>query len=135
MHDCFVVQGKKQKTNTGGKAKMPGHYRCTITCAFCSRRKHKEHDCYHKLRLSAKLKSENSQNWGQNGKRNSDKSKGKSKSRGKGQEQGKGGRGGPDKKNEKNQDESGGNPNPTPRGTNPAHGLRSAESRGEGVLF
>ena len=32
------------------------------------------------------------------------------------QEQGKGGRGGPDKKNEKNQDKSGGNPNPTQGG-------------------
>ena len=27
QHDCFVVQGKKQETNTGGKAKLPDHYR------------------------------------------------------------------------------------------------------------
>ena len=32
QRDCFVVQGKKQETNTGAKAKMPDHYRCTITC-------------------------------------------------------------------------------------------------------
>ena len=39
-HHCFVVQGKKQETNTGGKTKMPNHHRCTITCDFCGRRKH-----------------------------------------------------------------------------------------------
>ena len=40
--DCFVVQGKKQETNTGAKPKMPDHYRCTITCASCGKRKHYE---------------------------------------------------------------------------------------------
>ena len=54
-----VVQGKKQETNTGGKAKLPDHYRCTITCAFCGKRKHYEEECYHKQRLSVKLKIEN----------------------------------------------------------------------------
>ena len=43
QRDCFVVQGKKQETNTGAKAKMPDHYRCTITCAFCGKRKHYGH--------------------------------------------------------------------------------------------
>ena len=38
--DCFVVQGKQQEKNTGAKAKLPDHYRCTITCAFCGKRKH-----------------------------------------------------------------------------------------------
>ena len=57
QHECFVVRGKKQETNTGGKAKMPDHYRCTITCAFCGKRKHYEDECYHKQRLSAKLTS------------------------------------------------------------------------------
>ena len=42
QQDCFVVQGKKQETNTIGKAKLPDHYRCTITCAFCGKRKHYE---------------------------------------------------------------------------------------------
>ena len=37
QHECFVVQGKKQETNTGGKAQMPDHFTCTITCAFCGR--------------------------------------------------------------------------------------------------
>ena len=58
QRDCFVVQGKKQETNTGAKAKMPNHYRCPITCAFCGKRKHYEDQCYHKQRLSAKLKGE-----------------------------------------------------------------------------
>ena len=79
QHECFVVQGKKQETNTGGKAKMLDHYRCTITCAFCGKRKHYEDECYHKQRLSAKLKSE-AQNGGGSagGKSNGEKGKGKS---------------------------------------------------------
>ena len=40
QRDCFVVQGKKQETNTGSKAKMPDHHRCTITCEFCGKRNH-----------------------------------------------------------------------------------------------
>ena len=59
QQDCFVVQGKKQETNTGGKAKLPDHYRCTITCAFCGKRKHYKNECYHKQCLSAKLKTTN----------------------------------------------------------------------------
>ena len=58
QRDCFVVQEKKQETNTGSKPKMPDHYRCTITCAFRGKRKHYEDECYHKQRLSAKLKGE-----------------------------------------------------------------------------
>ena len=105
-----MVQGKKQESNAGGKAKLPDHYRCTITCAFCGKRKHYEDECYHKQRLSAKLKSGNG-----SGK---DSGKGKSKGHGKGQEKGKGGRGGSDRKpdKDKNADKSGGNLNPTPGG-------------------
>ena len=51
QRDCFVAQGKKQETNTGSKPKMPDHYRCTITCAFCRKRKHHDDECYHKQRL------------------------------------------------------------------------------------
>ena len=58
QRDCFVVQGKEQEANTGAKPKMPDHYRCTITCAFCGKREHYEDECYHKQRLSAKLKGE-----------------------------------------------------------------------------
>ena len=58
QHECFVVHGKKQEDNTAGKAKVPDHYRFTITCAFCGKHIQYEDECYHKQRLSAKLKSE-----------------------------------------------------------------------------
>ena len=120
QHDCFVVQGKKQETNTGGKAKLPDHYRCTITCAFCGKRKHYEDECYHKQHLSAKLKTENaSGKGGGRGNANKDNGQGKSKGNGKGQGgKGKGGRGGGDRKpdKDKNANPSGGNPNPTAGG-------------------
>ena len=78
QRDCFVVQGKKQETNTGGKAKLPDHYRCTITCAFCGKRKHYEDECYHKQRLTAKLKTENASGKG-SGKGNANKDSGQGK--------------------------------------------------------
>ena len=91
QQNCFVVQEKKEETNTGGKAKMPDGYRSRITCAFCGKRKHYEDECYHKQRPSAKLKSENGTS--------KDSGKGKSKSHGKGQGgKGKGSRGGSDRK-------------------------------------
>ena len=115
QRNCFVVDGKKQETNTGGKATLPDHYRCSITCAFCGKRKHYEDECYHKQRLSAKLKNENGSGKGR-GKGNADQGggKGKSKGRGKGPDRGKGGRGGSDRKPHKgkNADKSGGSPNP-----------------------
>ena len=66
--DCFVVQGKQQEKNTGAKAKLPDHYRCTITCAFCGKRKHYEDELYHKQRLSAKLRGEDPGKGGGKGK-------------------------------------------------------------------
>ena len=122
--DCFVVQGKKQETNTGAKAKMPDHYRCTITCAFCGKRKHYEDECYHKQRLSGKLKGEDpGKGSGKGG------GKGKLKGRGKGQDKSQGGRGGganrqPDKDN-KNPDKKGGNPNPNSGGNSEPSGGQS----------
>ena len=80
-HDCFVVQREKQETNTGGKAKLPDHYRCTITCAFCGKRKHYEDECYIKQRLSAKLKTKNASGRG-GGKVNANKDNGQGKSKG-----------------------------------------------------
>ena len=114
QRDCFVVQGKKQETNTGGKAKQPDHYRCTITCAFCEKRKHYEDECNHKQRLSAKLKTENaSGKGGGKGNANKDNGQGKSKGSGKGQGgKGKGGRGGSDRKPDK--DKNANQPDGTP---------------------
>ena len=122
QRDCFVVQWKKQETNTGSKPKMPDHYRCTITCAFCGKRKDYEDECYHKQRLWAKLKGEDPcKGSGKGGgKDKNDAGKGKSKGRGKGQDKSQGGRGGDtdrqQDKDNKNQDKSGGNPNPNPGG-------------------
>ena len=126
QRNCFVVQGRKQETNTGSKAKMLDHYRCTTTCAFCEKRKHYEDECYHKQRLLAKLKNENGSGKG-SGKGNTDQGSGKGKSKGHGKGQGgkgKGGRGGSDRKpnKDKNADQSGGNPNPTPGGNSEPSG-------------
>ena len=127
--DCFVVQQKKQETNTGGKDKLPDHYRCTITCAFCGKRKHYEDECYHKQCLSAKLKTENGSGKGSGrGSTDKDSGKGTSKRNGKGQGgKGKGGRGGSDSKpdKDKNADQSGGNPNTTPGGNSEPSGGQS----------
>ena len=57
-HDCFLVKGKKQETNTRKKEKMPEHFRCTVTCAFCGSRKHYEDEFNDKKKLCARLKSE-----------------------------------------------------------------------------
>ena len=116
QRDCFVVQGKKQEPNTGAKAKMPDHYRCTITCVFCGKRKHYEDECYHKQGEDPGKCSRKGAGKG-NG---NDSGKGKSKGRGKGEDKSQGGRGGaanrqPDKDN-KNPDKNGGNPNPNPGG-------------------
>ena len=132
QRDCFVVQGKQQEKNTGAKAKLPDHYRCTITCAFCGKRKHYEDECYHKQRLSAKLKGEDpgkgSGKGGGKGKGN-DSGKGKSKGRGQGQDKSQGGRGGganrPPDKNNKNPDQNGGNPTPNPGGNSEPSGGQS----------
>ena len=132
QRDCFVVQGKKQEINTGAKAKMPDHYRCTITCAFCGKGKHYEDECYHKQRLSAKLKGEDpgkGSGKGDGKGSGNDSGKGKSKGRRRGQDKNQGGRGGganhqPDM-DKKNPDKNGGNPNPNPGGNSEPSGGQS----------
>ena len=120
QQDCFVGQEKKkQETNTGGKAKLPDHYRCTITCAFCGKRKHYEDECYDQQRLSSRLKTEKGSGKG-SGKGNADKDSGKGKSNGNGEGEGgkgKGGRGGSHRKpdRDKNANQSRENPNTAPR--------------------
>ena len=132
QRDCFVVKGKQQEILTGAEKQLPDHYRCTITCAFCGKRKHYEDECYHKQRLSAKLKGEDpgkgSGKGGGKGKGN-DSGKGKSKGRGQGEDKSQGGRGGganrqPDKDN-KNTDKNGGNPNPNSGGNSDPSGGQS----------
>ena len=121
-----------QETNSGAKAKMPGDYRCTMTYAFCGKRKHYKDECYHKQRLSAKLKGEDpGKGSGKGGcKGNGNNSgEGKFKGRGKGQDKNQGGQGGganrqPDK-DTKNPDKNGGNPNPNPGGNSELSGGQS----------
>ena len=85
QRDCFVVQGEQQEKNTGAKAKLPDHYRCTITCCFCGKRKHYEDECYLKQRLSAKLKGEDpGEGSGKGGGKGKGKDSGKGKSKGRG---------------------------------------------------
>ena len=130
--DCFVVQGTKQETNTGARAKMPDHYRCTITCAFFGKRKHYEDECYRKQRLSAKLKGENpgkGSGKGEGKGKSNDSGEGKLKGRGQGQDKSQGGRGGganrqPDK-DYKYPDKNGGNPKPNPGGNSEPSGGQS----------
>ena len=133
QRNCFVVKGKAQEINTGARAKLPDHYRCTITCAFCGKRKHYEDECYHKQRLSAKRKGEDpgkgsGKGGGKDNGKGNDSGKGKSKGRGKGQDKTQGGRGGgnrqPDVDN-KNQNKNGGNPNPNPGGNSEPSGGQS----------
>ena len=92
---------------------MPNHSCCSVCAASNTKM-----SAITSRPSSPKLKSEALRNGGQNNKGNGNEGKGKSKGRGKGQDQGKGGCGGPDKKNEKNEEKSGGNPNPTPWGSN-----------------
>ena len=128
QQDFFVVQERKQETNTGGKAKLPDHYRCTITCAFCGKRRHYEDKCYHKQPLSAKPKTENARGkGGGKGNANKDNGQGKSEGNGKGQGgKGKGGQGCDHRKpaKDKNANPSGGNPNPTPGGNPEPSGVQ-----------
>ena len=139
QRDCFVVQGKRQETNTGAKAKMQDHYRCKITCACYLKRKHYEDECYHKQRLLAKLKGEDpGKGSGKGGgKGNGNESgEGKLKGRAKGQDKNRGGRGGganrqPDKDN-KNRDKNGGNPNPNSGGNSePSRGQSGPTTRSQ----
>ena len=116
----------RSRRPTPSKAKLPDHYGCTITCAFRGKRKHYEDTCYQKQRLSAKLKTENASGKG-SGKGNADKDSGKGNSKGNGKGQGgksKGGRGGSDRKldKDKNADQSRANPNTTPGGNSEPSG-------------
>ena len=99
QHNCLIVKGKKQQSNTGTKEKMPDHFRCTVTCSFCGRRKHYEDECYHKKRLSERLKKEvdGGKGGGQapypkkdDKKDDKNSGKGKGKGKGKGQDKNKG---------------------------------------------
>ena len=122
---CLLQQKKKQELNTGTKTTMPDHFRCTVTCAFCGRRKHYEDECNHKKRLSAKLKKGMETGGGYQSGKSGEKGKGKGKGKGqdkKGNDPG-GGRGKPfDKK-----------PTPTEKETTPLPKTPKPEDETMGV--
>ena len=45
-----------QKTKDGQEVKHQDHFRCTITCGYCGKRRHYEDECHIKRRESEKLK-------------------------------------------------------------------------------
>ena len=124
QRNCLVVQGKKQETPA--QSQYAGPLQVHNHLCLLRKRKHYVDECYHKQRLSAKLKNENGSGKGSGkGNAHQDSGKGKSKGPGKGQGgKGKGGRGGSDRKldSNKNADHSGGNPNPTPGGNSEPSG-------------
>ena len=82
QHDCFVVQGRSRRPTLAARQGR----RTTTGDAFSGKRKHYKDECYHKQRLSAKLKSENaSGKGGGKGNANKDNGQGNSKENGKGQ--------------------------------------------------
>ena len=53
---CMLQLKHKQKTKDGQEAKHQHHFRCTITCGYCGKRRHYEDECHMKRRKSEKLK-------------------------------------------------------------------------------
>ena len=53
---CMLQLQRKQKTKDGQEVKHQDHFRCTITCAYCGKRRHYEDECHIKRRESEKLK-------------------------------------------------------------------------------
>ena len=53
---CMLQLKRMQKTKDGQEVKHQDHFRCTITCGFCGRRRHYEDECHIKRRKSEKHK-------------------------------------------------------------------------------
>ena len=53
---CMLQLKRTQKTKDGQEVKHQDHLRCTITCEYCDKRRHYEHECHIKRRESEKLK-------------------------------------------------------------------------------
>ena len=53
----FMLQMKRQQHSKDGKTVThQDHFRCTITCGYCGKRRHYEDECHIKKRESDKLK-------------------------------------------------------------------------------
>ena len=53
---CMLQLRRTQKTKDGQEVKDQDHFRCTITCGYCGKRRHYEDECHIKRRESEKLK-------------------------------------------------------------------------------
>ena len=53
---CMLQLKLTQKTKDRQEVKHQDHFRCTITCGYCGRRRHYEDECHIKRRESEKLK-------------------------------------------------------------------------------
>ena len=53
---CMLQLRRTQKTKDGQEVKHQDHFRCTITCGYCGKRRHYEDECNIKRRESKKLK-------------------------------------------------------------------------------
>ena len=52
---CMLHLKRTQKTKDGQEVKHQDHFRCTITCGFCGKRRHYEDECHIKCRDPEKL--------------------------------------------------------------------------------
>ena len=108
---CMLQLKRTQKTKDGQEVKHQDHFRCTITCGCCGRRRHYEDECHKKRRESKKLKQAEDE-----GRKNAGKG-GKPKGVGPhpGGFKGKGNPGG-GRRSSAPSTRAGGAPNPTPEG-------------------
>ena len=53
---CMLQLRRTQKTKDGQEVKHQDHFRCTIMCGYCGKRRHYEDECHIKRRESEKLK-------------------------------------------------------------------------------
>ena len=53
---CMLQMKRQQHTKDGKPVTNQGHFRCTITCGYCCKRRHYEDECHIKKRESDKLK-------------------------------------------------------------------------------
>ena len=53
---CMLQLQRKQKTKDGQEVKHQDHFRCTITCGYCGKRRHYEDECHINCRESEELK-------------------------------------------------------------------------------
>ena len=53
---CMLQMKRQQHTKDGKQVTHQDHFRCTITCGYCGKRRHYEDECHIKKRESDKLK-------------------------------------------------------------------------------